>query len=85
MRRRKPSRDQPLLPLRDTVRPGSDLDREVQAFAAEARREPLPGQADLPMTADEADVMDRLRIAMEASRALRDYVLEVEPEPGRTP
>ena len=46
----KPRRDQPLLPLRDTVRPASDLDREVEAFVAETRREPYPGQAELPMS-----------------------------------
>lgn len=51
-RRRKPSRDQPLLPLRDTTRTQSDLEREVREFAAEARREPLPRQAELPMTVE---------------------------------
>jgi hypothetical protein len=50
MNRRKPSRHQALLPLRDTVRPGSDLDREVREFATESRREPLPGQQPLPMS-----------------------------------
>jgi hypothetical protein len=55
MARRKPSRHQALLPLRDTVRPGSDLDREVREFAAESKREPLPGQAELPMDQPEPE------------------------------
>jgi hypothetical protein len=44
-RRNRPRTDQPLLPLRDTVRTTqSDLDREVQEWAKETRREPMDGQ-----------------------------------------
>jgi len=46
---RKPRRDQPLLPLRDTVRRDSDLDREVAEWAKAARREPVDGQRELPI------------------------------------
>jgi hypothetical protein len=49
LRRRKPHSDQPLLPLRDTVRAQSDLDREVAEWAKEARREPMEGQQTLPV------------------------------------
>lgn len=41
--------DQPLLPLVDTVRPVSALDREVQEWAKETRREPIEGQQALPI------------------------------------
>lgn len=52
MTRRKPRHDQPLLPLHDTVRPvsQSDLDREVIDWANDARREPMDGQRELPIT-----------------------------------
>jgi hypothetical protein len=49
-RRNRPRTDQPLLPLRDTVRTTqSDLDREVQEWRQETRREPMDGQQVLPI------------------------------------
>ena len=35
------------LPWQVMPLPASDLDREVQEFADETRREPLPGQAEI--------------------------------------